>query len=173
MSQQNKIQVHISGRPCVGKSALAAKIEEMCKGMGLDCHWMGGDAERALVTHEWDQRLIDANPEITINERTTPPSLIDSDDVPVAVRTNFGQALEAVKKGFRIYREGWNGKGMFVYYVPEAKYPAQTGAAKRFYGETQQVPYNAYLALKGVDNKVSTWVPSINDCLAEDWSIVK
>lgn len=31
------------------------------------------------------------------------------------------------------------------------------------------VPYNAYMAIKNVDNTVSTWVPSVNDCLADDW----
>ena len=62
---------------------------------------------------------------------------------------------------------------MFVYHVPAAAYPVQTGAAKAHFGEGSLVPYNAYLALKGVDETVSTWVPSINDCLAEDWVIVE
>ena len=34
------------------------------------------------------------------------------------------------------------------------------------------VPYNAYMAIKNVDNTVSTWVPSVNDCLATDWGVV-
>lgn len=29
---------------------------------------------------------------------------------------NFGQALEKVKNGEKIFRHGWNGKGMFVVY---------------------------------------------------------
>ena len=29
---------------------------------------------------------------------------------------NFGKALEAVKDGKKIFRLGWNGKGMFVVY---------------------------------------------------------
>ena len=82
---------------------------------------------------------------------------------------NFGQALEILKEGKKLAREGWNGKGMFIYYVPPASYPVQTGAAKSFFGEDSVVPYNAYLAIKNVNNTVSTWVPSINDCLAEDW----
>jgi len=82
---------------------------------------------------------------------------------------NFGQALEAIKAGQRISRTGWNGKGMFVYLVPPASYPVQTGAAKAHFGEGAMVPYNAYMAIKNVDNTVSTWVPSVNDCLAEDW----
>lgn len=28
---------------------------------------------------------------------------------------NFGQALEKVKNGEKIFRHGWNGKGMFEY----------------------------------------------------------
>ena len=36
---------------------------------------------------------------------------------------NFGQALEKVKNGEKIFRHGWNGKGMFVVY--------QKGVSKR------------------------------------------
>ena len=85
---------------------------------------------------------------------------------------NFGAALEAIKAGKRIARTGWNGKGMFVYFVPPASYPVQTGAAKAHFGEGAMVPYNAYMAIKNVDGTVSTWVPSVNDCLASDWGVV-
>jgi hypothetical protein len=84
----------------------------------------------------------------------------------------FGMAIEALKMGKAVARAGWNGKGMFVYHVPANAYPAQTGVAKAHFGEGALVPYHAYLALKGVDGAVSTWVPSINDTLAEDWSIL-
>lgn len=84
----------------------------------------------------------------------------------------FGDALVALKQGKNVSRAGWNGKGMFVYYVPPASYPVQTGAAKSHFGEGSLVPYNAYLAIKNVNETVSTWVPSVNDCLAEDWTIL-
>ena len=84
----------------------------------------------------------------------------------------FGDALQALKAGKRVARAGWNGKGMFVYYVPAASYQAQTGVAKEYFGETAMVPYAPYLAIKNVNETVSTWVPSINDVLAEDWSVV-
>ena len=84
----------------------------------------------------------------------------------------FGQALEAIQAGQRIARTGWNGKGMFVYFVPLASYPVQTGAAKAHFGKGAMVPYNAYMAIKNVDGTVSTWVPSVNDCLASDWGVV-
>jgi hypothetical protein len=82
----------------------------------------------------------------------------------------FGDAIQALKEGKRIARAGWNGKGQFVYLVPAASYPVQTGAAKAHFGEGSLVPYNAYLALKTVDERVSTWVPSVTDCLADDWT---
>lgn len=84
---------------------------------------------------------------------------------------DFGDALGALRGGLRVTRAGWNGKGMFVYLVPAASYPVQTGAAKAYFGEGSMVPYNPYFAIKNVDDTVSTWVPSVNDCLATDWTL--
>lgn len=84
----------------------------------------------------------------------------------------FGMAIEALKIGQKVARSGWNGKGMFVYYVPPASYPVQTEAARKHFGDNSLVPYNAYLAIKNVNETVSTWVPSINDVLAQDWEIL-
>ena len=86
---------------------------------------------------------------------------------------NFGQALEYVKEGKKIYRNGWNGKGMYVYYVPAAKYKRCTEAAADLVDENNMVQYNPYFAIKNVNNTVSTWVPSVNDCLAEDWEYLE
>lgn len=85
---------------------------------------------------------------------------------------NFGQALECLKKGRKVARKGWNGKGIFVYLVKSDKYKAQTGVAKEYFGEEALISYNSYMAIKNVDETVSTWVPSGNDCLAEDWEIL-
>lgn len=102
----------------------------------------------------------------------SPADVFERSYKPVPVGLTFGQALTALQAGQRVARTGWNGKGMFVYLVPPASYSAQTGAAKAHFGEGAMVPYNAYLAIKNVDDTVSTWVPSVNDCLAVDWSVV-
>ena len=81
----------------------------------------------------------------------------------------FGEALAALKCGRRVAREGWNGKGLWLYYVPAATYNAMTDAAREHIGDV--VPYNAYLALVS-GGKVSTWAPSTNDALAEDWFVL-
>lgn len=83
----------------------------------------------------------------------------------------FGQALELMRRGYAIARAGWNGKGLFVYLVPANAYPATTGVARAFFNE-KPVPYNAYMAIKGADGRVSTWAPSGNDVLADDWHVL-
>ncbi|EKS9798247.1 MULTISPECIES: DUF2829 domain-containing protein [Burkholderia] len=86
---------------------------------------------------------------------------------------DFGFALNWLRHGRRVARTGWNGSGQFVYLVPPAAYPVQTGAAKEHFGAGSLVPYNAYFALKGVDDRISTWVPSVTDCLAQDWYVIE
>lgn len=83
---------------------------------------------------------------------------------------NFGQALEHLKQGAKVTRKGWNGKNLFVYYVPTNTYKTVTGVASKYFGE--EVTINAYFSIKTSEHSVSTWVPSVNDCLAEDWEVV-
>lgn len=72
---------------------------------------------------------------------------------------SFGLAIEALKAGKRVARAGWNGKGMWIEYIP----------AKDFSFSEM----NPHFAIKNANNSFSTWVPSINDCLADDWVIVE
>jgi hypothetical protein len=85
---------------------------------------------------------------------------------------NFGQALEALKVGQRVAREGWNGKGMFLYHVPANAYPAQTDIAKAFWGADSKVPYGAYIAMKTAQENVVPWLASQTDVLADDWQVL-
>ena len=88
--------------------------------------------------------------------------------------SNFGVVLEAVKKGKKIARVGWNGSGMFVYYVPASAYPIQRNNLGTLGGmfPDDLAPYREYLALKTAQNDIATWTPSCSDALAEDWFIV-
>lgn len=66
----------------------------------------------------------------------------------------FGQALEALKQGKKVAREGWNGKGMYL----SLQIPDDASMNKQSYifivpGENQRVP----------------WVASHPDMLSEDW----
>lgn len=86
---------------------------------------------------------------------------------------SFGHAVEALKAGKKVARSGWNGKGMFLYYVPANSYPAQTDIAKKHWGADAKVPYRAYIAMKTVDDDVQVWTASQTDILSNDWSIIE
>lgn len=87
---------------------------------------------------------------------------------------NFGDALAALKEGKRVARHGWNGKGMFLYHVPAASYPAQRNENGTMVGvfADDMVPYRSYIAMKTVNDEVVPWVASQSDLLEADWVIV-
>lgn len=84
---------------------------------------------------------------------------------------DFGDALRYMKVGERVTRAGWH-PGSFVYHVPAASYPVQTGVAKAHFGDGAMVPYKAYLAVKQADDQVCVFIPGMDSILAEDWQIL-
>ena len=78
---------------------------------------------------------------------------------------NFGDALKALKSGKKLQRHGWNGKGMFVQLIPGADQAAEFNAPPAW--------FNPYFTIKNTNGSLSTWVPSINDVLSEDWQVVE
>lgn len=88
---------------------------------------------------------------------------------------SFGLAIEALKKGHKVARRGWNGKSMFLYYVPAASYPAQRNTFGTMVGvfPDDMVPYCAYIAMKTAQDNVVPWLASQTDMLSDDWEIVQ
>lgn len=88
----------------------------------------------------------------------------------------FGEAISSLKRGKKVTRKGWNGKGMFV--VHQKGYPdgipcnKQTAVAWGM-KEGDLFKCNPYLQIRCVDGSHSMWVPSINDVLAEDWILIE
>lgn len=101
----------------------------------------------------------------------SPKEQFDNAYQPVT-KLNFGHAIVALKAGHRVARSGWNGSGMFLYYVEANSYPAQSPVAKQYFGEDAKVPYRAYIAMKTVDEDVVVWTASQTDVLANDWFII-
>jgi hypothetical protein len=88
---------------------------------------------------------------------------------------NFGVALALLKAGKRVAREGWNGKGMFIYLVGPGRYPPSTRAGQSIAVQHMDglVPYRPYIAMKTVDEDVVPWVASQTDLLADDWRLAE
>ncbi len=86
---------------------------------------------------------------------------------------DFGSAVYLLKTGKKVARKGWNGSGMFVYYVPAASYPVERNNLETMGGQfpDDMVPYREYLALKTAQGDVATWAPSVSDALATDWCL--
>lgn len=99
----------------------------------------------------------------------------------------FGEALEALNKGAFVARDGWNGKGMFVYKVEasDPTYDQLRGRCKdaidyvvskeelKFSDQTT-VHINAHLDMKAANDSIIVgWLASQIDMLANDWYVVK
>ena len=74
------------------------------------------------------------------------------------IRLNFGEAIEALKKGERVARNGWNGKGMWL--------------SLQVVDENSKMGHN-YIYMSGADGKLFPWNPNNLDMMAEDWGIVE
>lgn len=67
---------------------------------------------------------------------------------------HFGQAIEALKAGGAVARNGWNGKGMWLkLQVPDA-------------GSKMSLPY---IYMFTADQNLVPWLASQTDVLADDW----
>ncbi|ALA47926.1 DUF2829 domain-containing protein [Brevibacillus laterosporus] len=85
---------------------------------------------------------------------------------------NFGQALEVIKNGGKVAREGWNGKGMFIF-LREGRTIQTTeghmveGTGKDFFES------RAHICMRDAEGKcVVGWLASQTDILSEDWVVV-
>lgn len=105
----------------------------------------------------------------TINFYDVPKVAVSSDGIKVkhehgsitfnneGLSFDFGVALEYIKKGLKVCRKGWNGKGMYV--------KLEKG------GDYEFSEINPFFVIKNTSNSFNTWVPSVSDLLATDWTI--
>lgn len=96
---------------------------------------------------------------------------------------NFGQAIEAMKEGKKVAREGWNGKNMFIVLMPGLKLPPyNTQGTERkvndrtakWIGEDTPLDSQPYIAMYTAKKQWQPgWLASQPDMLSEDWEIVE
>jgi len=102
---------------------------------------------------------------------------------------SFGQAIDLLKDGKMVTRQGWNGKDLFVFMqvpatiqkeivpkmqsLPDA---VKEQFQKRFDTPSEQIDaiyYSNQLALVSKSNMITGWTPSTSDALANDWCEVR
>lgn len=92
----------------------------------------------------------------------------------------FGQAIAALEKGIIVSREGWNGKGMFVFRQVPSTVPADIVTKMTSLPQSVKdvivsrggdITYQNQFCIVYPDNSFHGWQPSGADCLAADWCI--
>lgn len=90
---------------------------------------------------------------------------------------SFGQAIEALKRGQRVARTAWNGRGMYLWLLPAAMVKAEwcrephlKAVAEANGGEIEAL---GSIRMMTAGKKVLTgWLASQTDVLSDDWEIV-
>ena len=82
----------------------------------------------------------------------------------------FGLAIEAMKKGHRVARKGWNGKNQYIELATNISY---VNAAGDIINCEHDAIGNKAIAFVGTSGVQMGWLASQADMLAEDWEIVQ
>ena len=85
----------------------------------------------------------------------------------------FSDALEGLKRGELWARDGWNGKGMFVFLVPGSQFQVSRPPLLGIFNEGTVIDYAPHLDMKLADGRVMTWTPAQIDLLSSDWKRIE
>ena len=95
----------------------------------------------------------------------------------------FDGAINALKAGAKVQREGWNGKAQWVVMMPALQLPLASSTAPgpkvndrtaKHIGYDAPLDSQPYFVLWTAQGKWQPgWVPSTSDLLADDWRIVE
>ena len=81
----------------------------------------------------------------------------------------FGLAIEAMRKGLRVQRKGWNGKGQYVELAMNVSYMNPDGNVVNVDHEQMG---NVAIAFVGTSGVQLGWLASQSDMLSEDWVVL-
>ena len=83
---------------------------------------------------------------------------------------SFGLAIEAMKKGKKVARRGWNGKNQHIELATRISYMTAEGV---FMNVEHEAIGNKAIAFCGTSGVQMGWLASQADMLADDWEIVE
>ena len=83
---------------------------------------------------------------------------------------SFGLAIEAMKKGKKVARRGWNGKNQHIELATRISYMTAEGV---FVNVDHEAIGNKAIAFRGTSGVQMGWLASQADMLADDWEIVE
>lgn len=136
-------------------------------------YWRWDPEKETIIMHTKDGQDLDIR-ETQVVEYTVGNIL--SDEWIIADETNcpqlggeatfsFSEAVKYLRRGMKVSRKGWNGKGQYVRMVDPYNDPAFQVIEKADIDGTMY----PYFALKNAQNGFIPWIPSTGDLLADDW----
>lgn len=84
----------------------------------------------------------------------------------------IGWAVKNMQDGLKVCREGWNGKGMFLFFVSGSTFQVNRPPLLGIYPEGTEINYCPHVDMKTADGSIVPWLCSQSDLLATDWQIV-
>ena len=89
----------------------------------------------------------------------------------------FGQALDALRHGKKVSRSGWNGKGMYLWLLPQntiQKSWVKDPMLLSVFGDRDELDCLGSIRMLTATGEVLTgWLASQTDMLAGDWGLVE
>ncbi len=80
----------------------------------------------------------------------------------------FGKAIEEMRVCKKVQREGWNGKGMFLFMVDGNAWDFTTDV-----GGVDDLETEPFICMKTAGGSLIPWLASQADILADDWSVIE
>ena len=78
----------------------------------------------------------------------------------------FGEAIEAMKQGKKVQRQGWNGKGQYIELATNVSYVNTVGEVVNVNHDQMGNKAVAFVGTSGVQ---LGWLASQSDMLSSDW----
>ena len=83
---------------------------------------------------------------------------------------DFGKAIQLLKEGKRLQRNGWNGKNQYIELATNISYK---NSNEEIINTEHEAIGNKAIAFVGTSGVQMGWLASQADMLAEDWRIVE
>ena len=83
----------------------------------------------------------------------------------------FGDALDQLWMGHKMAREGWNGKGMFIFLVPGSTFEVNRPPLLGIYEAGTKISYQPHIDMRTAEGTIVPWLASQSDVLADDWEV--
>lgn len=143
-------------------------------------YWSWDEDKKTVLIHTHEGKTLDIREtervEYTINNLLSEDWLIaEEENTPIlggVATMGFGDAIKYLKRGLKVARIGWNGKGMFLFLVNVTEFETDADMTNFMQSEEKFSMPNV-VAMKTADNNIVVgWLASQTDMLAEDWMIV-